>query len=216
MFIGSANLTAPGMSLVPASNDELGLCFAASPQDIEAVDRLCASATTIDRALYEKICSHIVERSDSKDAVTDSTAWPPDIELALLPTIPHLWMADLPWSRPDELLSFSVESEADSRALHDLRLLGLRNSPDAAALCTAVTQSKAYQWLKQFLAKEPDRQAYFGRITQGLFDALLDDPRPYRSEIKEMLGNLLEYAARCGAHEIMVDRPKHSVRCRLS
>ena len=97
-----------------------------------------------------------------------------------------------------------------------LRLLGLRNGQDAETLCKAVARSKAYQWLKGFLAKEPDQQAWFGRITVGLFDSLLDDPRPYRSEIKQMLSNLIEYVAQCGAPEIIVDRPRHSVRCRLA
>ena len=97
--------------------------------------------------------------------------------------------------------------------MHDLRLLGLQNALDSEVLCMAVAQSKAYQWLKGFLAKESGQQAWFGRITAGLFDSLLDDPRPYRSEIKQMLGNLIEYVTQCGAHEIIVDRPKHSVRC---
>lgn len=215
MFIGSANLTASGMSLVPASNDELGLCFVASPQDIEVVNRLCASAATIDRALYEKICAHIHKLSDTGKIEPDITDWPPEIETRLLPTVPHLWIADLPWTRPDELVSFDLASEKGSAILHDLRLLGLQDGQDADALCRAVARSKAYQWLKGFLVKEPDQQAYFGRITEVLFDSLLDDPRPYRSEIKQMLSNLIEYVAQCGAQEIIVDRPKHSVRCRL-
>ena len=94
-------------------------------------------------------------------------------------------------------------------------MLGLPDGKDEDALCSAVSRSKAYQWLKGFLGNEPDQQAYFGRITEVLFDSLLDDPRPYRSEIKQMLSNLIEYAARCGTQEIVVDRPKYSVRCRL-
>ena len=215
MFIGSANLTASGMSLVPASNDELGLCFAASSQDIEVVNRLCASAATIDRTLYERIRSYIVELSDAKKAKTGSTGWPPEIESGLLPSVPHLWIADLPWTRPEELASFNTDTDADLRILHDLRLLGLADIQDAGTLCTAVMRSKSYQWIKGFLGKELHQQAYFGRITEGLFDSLLDDPRPYRSEIKEMLSNLIEYVAQCGGHEIIVDRPKHSIRCRL-
>lgn len=55
---------------------------------------------------------------------------------------------------------------------------------------------------------------YFGEITANLHNALLNDPRPYRKDVKQLLANLLNWIAALDINEIVVDRPAHSQRVR--
>ena len=50
----------------------------------------------------------------------------------------------------------------------------------------------------------------FGRLTALLHDALIDDPRPYRSSVKHLLSNLLAWISRLQDSHIAVHRPRYT------
>lgn len=65
------------------------------------------------------------------------------------------------------------------------------------------------------LTKHENHELYFGEASVLLHNVLLNDPKPYRKEVKELLGNLLRWIEILKYEEICVDRPKHSQRIRL-
>ena len=52
---------------------------------------------------------------------------------------------------------------------------------------------------------------YFGQLTAELHDALVEDPKPYRKDVK----TLLAWAQALQMEEVVIDKPSHSQRVRL-
>ena len=76
---------------------------------------------------------------------------------------------------------------------------------------SSVSQFKAsmsYKWLVRTL-QASDCKASFGFLSSKLHDDVFDDPGPYRSEIKELLSNLLTVISRLDVPELSVIRPRH-------
>ena len=56
---------------------------------------------------------------------------------------------------------------------------------------------------------------YFGQLTAELHDALVEDPKPYRKDVKTLLANLLAWTQALRMEEVVIDKPSHSQRVRL-
>jgi hypothetical protein len=213
LFVGSANVTAFGLSLVPGGNRELGLCVGVSEAELRTIAGLINESVEVSAELF---CSIRDWLSQQKLTTTPTEiSWPENIHRAmvLLPT--RLWVADLPWANPHHLLGGPqiVLDPSQREAIdHDFRLYG---TVDAALLLSAFRNSVAFKWLVGMLQTEPDQMAYFGRLSYQLHASLLDDPTPYRKEVKNLLANLLEYVATFAAHQVQLDRPNQSLRARL-
>ena len=76
--------------------------------------------------------------------------------------------------------------------------------------------SKMYHWLLNLLESEGG-EVYFGRVSSLLHDNLLDDPVPYRSEVKKLVSNIYSWIELLTPHRIslIVDTPNHSQRISL-
>ena len=48
---------------------------------------------------------------------------------------------------------------------------------------------------------------YFGQLTAELHDALVEDPKPYRKDVKTLLANLLAWAQGLRMEEVVIDKP---------
>ena len=73
-----------------------------------------------------------------------------------------------------------------------------------------------YHWLLNLLESEGG-EVYFGRVSSLLHDNLLDDPVPYRSEVKKLVSNIYSWIELLTPHRIslIVDTPNHSQRISL-
>ena len=60
-----------------------------------------------------------------------------------------------------------------------------------------------------------DKTAYFGAITSELHNALINDPKPYRKEVKDLLSNTLFWIQDLGIDALVIDAPNHSQRVRI-
>jgi len=93
--------------------------------------------------------------------------------------------------------------------LSDFLNISLNSSIDdikAAFRC-----SKAYLWLCDVLKKH-NNEMYFGSISERLHEILVNDPKPYRKEIKELQQNLLNWIVELGMETITIDSPNYSQR----
>ena len=100
---------------------------------------------------------------------------------------------------------------------HDLSLLGITTDSlpvncSEIKISEAISRTKIFRWLAYNVHKHTEKEIYFGETSALLHDALLDDPKPYRSEVKELLANLLAWikvSPKCG---LTVDKPGYSER----
>jgi len=63
--------------------------------------------------------------------------------------------------------------------------------------------------------KESNGCLFFGALTEKLHNTLVTDPKPYRSEVKLLLANLLRMVVELEMEEVIIDRPNYSQRVRL-
>jgi hypothetical protein len=209
LFVGSANITAHGLSLVPGAHRELGLCVAANSADLTSILGLLSQATEVSSATFEAVQNWLKNNADILPP-PPVPEWPPSISALLRPSYKRLWVADLPWSEPDWLLG--LREPISDYEIHDRRLFA---ATSINSFSTAFVRSTCFQWLLGTLEDEPEKMAYFGKLTHLLHEALLDDPAPYRRDVKTLLSNLLLYAGQFAKEQIRVDRPNQSMRVTL-
>jgi hypothetical protein len=207
ILIGSANLTARGLGLGGVTgNLELGIKTTPAPKDLAYIDSIFTSAVLMTPALFREI-SECVNAVGASDGFQE---FPARIRLQLKPDVTGLWVRDLLWSNG------RGGSPSDDEDLeHDITLVGF---PYGSSVSPEVEKRfcelDAVAWLIQKL-RANDGELYFGSLTSLLHDSLLEDPKPYRKDVKTLVSNLLLWCAHMLPHMIVIDVPGHSQRVRL-
>jgi hypothetical protein len=206
LFVGSANLTASGLQLGIQGNLECGTMMEPSEADRATIRDLFTDSVRVTPLLYLDIKSFIVPlltSSERRDIV-----FPASIMEQLQGSVEGLWVRELPWTEGPQSLS---QDEPDAR--HDLMLL---NAPFGAAstieeLGSLFESTRCCRWLTTEL-RAHGGQLYFGEATELLHNALLEDPKPYRKDVKLLLRNLFGWSAVALPQRFVVDAPHYSQR----
>ena len=134
---------------------------------------------------------------------TSNVSWPNSITELFVPDYSLLFVEDFPpCPHPNDL-------SADN-----LAFLNLSASATAEMIHCAFENSKSVRWLYSLIKSQPSQEIYFGAITAALHDVLLNEPKPYRRAVKELLSNLLNWIVDLDVLELQVDRPGYSQRVR--
>jgi PLD-like domain len=213
LLLGSANLTAAGLQLVPGGNRELGIQVVPSSGDINSIDGLFADACEVTPALYETIKAEVIRLRQNSPPAPEFD-WPPQLGQHLFPRAPsRLWVSEFLWtSNPSEFNSAWVDKNT---AFHDANLLGVPAlDANIGELRLAFQRSRSYVFLHGYFERNHKNQLYFGELTSAIQESLLDDPRPYRRDVKELTASLLGWLAHLGGPSFVIDRPNYSQRLR--
>ncbi len=209
VFVGSANITASGLSLVPGANKELGTRFSASEQDLGVFENVLTEATLVTDDLFEQLNTYIASLPKI-EKFTKSLSWPADIIEKLEKPPNGLWVADMLWTTPEGFeRGNKLETVAPSDVAHDVRALGLEglDCSDEEFLKRSFLKSRPWKWLYNQLLSAENKELYFGRLSSLLHDALLDDPGPYRKDVNGLLQNLYLWASFYGDDIVSIDVP---------
>ena len=198
-IVGSANATSRGLSLGGNGNYEMAHLFAVSDEDVRNFTKLFWGSAKMTKDIYEKMKNEI-KASIAENQTED---WSNEINSIITPNYELLFAEDFP-------SAFSPEDASEE----DLLFINFDNTSDHENMRRAFERTKCYNWLVDLLKKQDNKELYFGTATQYLHDALLDEPKPYRKEVKDLLANLLNWIICLGCGEIVVDRPNHSQRIR--
>lgn len=216
LFLGSANVTALGLKLVPGGNREIGVSFTATENDISTIDVMFAEAVEVSDELYEDFRRHVDLISSTKRRY-EELSWPPELRGKLSKHPKRLWVAELFWSaNPARMLD--AEYESDEAILHDFLLLGFERGMllDSDSLRERFLQSRPWTWLCARLSEEVSHELSFGRLSELLHDALLDDPKPYRKDVKQLLANLIGWVQALAQSTAAVERRNYSQSVKLT
>lgn len=211
LFIGSPNLTGHGLSLVPVSNKEIGVKLMATEQDIHIIKNLIEDACEVNDLLF----NHLKNWKNSLPLVKkiEYPDFPQEVKDKLKENYKKIWVHNFPWSTPDELLNIVKTNENIN---HDLGLFGLSiDNINGPKLRKAFSKSKIFKWFLSQISKQKEKEIYFGNLSSIINNSLLDDPKPYRKEIKELQKNFYAFLKAFDYGEIKLDRPNHSERVRL-
>jgi len=212
VLIGSFNLTRKGFSINRIGNDEAGVLIPCTPATNSFVDDLFSRSIALDEDLFKQIADFISFAGKGKDLACE---WPAEIQVKLQPnpeSVSKLLVTECFFCTYDEF----CDARSTARS-HDLSLLGMREveSTDPKRLAEQVRQTRLFTWLTEQL-RQSAGEIYFGQLTALLHDALFDDPKPYRKDVKNLLVNFLSWLKALGIQEIYIDRPQHSERIQLA
>lgn len=190
MLVGSANATSSGLGLKSDSNSELGTIVDQSENNIRVVNGLFNSAVKVDDALFDRICDTIKNVRGS----TERFDWPSDLLVLLDPidfSIHEFFISECFSSDGSELLS--PRCTITEQVAKDLSLLGISGEYlSRDVVIRHFLASKLFKWTLSKVA-DSSEGARFGDITASLHSALLEDPSPYRRDVKEIVKNLYSW-----------------------
>jgi hypothetical protein len=73
-----------------------------------------------------------------------------------------------------------------------------------------LTKTRFYKWFLDNLRSDYDGYKNFGWFTEQLHNAVLDEPPPYRSDIKDYLSNLISWVKHFEIAEIEIEKFNHT------
>jgi hypothetical protein len=189
IYLGSANLTNRGLSLINSGNIEVGSKIEASEADFTKIDEFLAKEVVW-------LSDDLVDRMNAElnfGGIQDpqpSGGWSLLISGLLAKPINHLWLSDLLQNGPIQLLQ--IDNEDDSSVLRDYDLLGLRpGSLRREDLVVAFKSTRMFGWLMSLLSNGDEVR--FGKVSSELHNAIVGDGRVYRSDVKESVVVLFDW-----------------------
>lgn len=202
-ILGSANLTSKGLGLSLHGNYELSSFAEVDDSDLKKIDTLFDNAILMTDELYIAMKSDY-EIAQSNQTPSKTFKWNTGIEQKFNPKIDLLFTYDFP-STP----------APDFCDINTFEFLEINYIPSEDELRQAFRWSKAFLWLYNYISSCPEKTSYFGGVTVALHNALINDPKPYRKEVKELLANTLGWIQALNIQEITIDIPNYSQRIRL-
>lgn len=199
-IIGSANATSSGLNIGGIGNYEMATACELAEKDLRTLDLLLLGAVEMNDSIFTMMQSALManpHRGETNDR------WPDEIMNMFVPDYSILFTEDFP---PCQHPSDASEE--------DLVFLNLPSDASKESVKTAFYNSKCFLWLYDLVKNQDDHVMYFGAITAKLHDALLNDPKPYRKDVKQLLSNLLCWIDDLETYDLQVDRPNHSQRVR--
>ena len=202
------------MSLVPVSNEELGIKVKPLEQDLKIINQLVDEAANINDNIIKEIEEW--QKSLPKIEKPKIPSFPSSIEQSFKEKFDKLWVNNFPWCDVEYLINNADKKE--DNIIHDLDLFGLRiieKSKFEKNLKESFLQSKIFNWLIRKLEGEENKEIYFGRLSAIIHDGLVDDPKPYRQDVKVLQTNLYTYIKYFKPDNIFYDRPNVSELIKL-
>jgi hypothetical protein len=206
ILLGSANATRSGFSVGGNGNRELCTVVPLTDNSQKIIDQLYEDAVRVDDKLYQELKEEFLSsRATEKGVFTD---WSQSL-LEKIQTVPTrgLFVIDFFQSpcRIENLLSnpqdadlLGLSGEFVTRDQVRRKILALRVTSELKSLCAANPEG-----------------IWFGTITAHFHNLLLDDPAPYRSDVKVLVANLLSWIGAFLDDMFKIDRPNHSQRISL-
>jgi hypothetical protein len=215
LFLGSPNLTGAGMSLIPVSNEEIGIKTKALDKDLQVIGKLSEEAALVNDQIIELLKAW--QKTLPKIEKPKIPDFPTIVKESLKEKFNKLWVHNFPWTDIRFLLKNYDKKDQD--IVHDLELFGVINAnlkDLEKEIKENFLKSKIFNWLIARIKKAENQEMQYGKLSDVIHDSLLDDPKPYRQNIKLMQSNLLGYIKYFNLPNITVDVPgKKSERIKL-
>lgn len=203
-ILGSANLTSKGLGLSLHGNYELSSFATVDDSDLKKIDTLFDNAILVTDELYVAMKSDY-EKAKNSQTSAKTLKWNTSIEQRFNPKIDLLFTYDFP----------SIPAP-DFSDVNTFEFLEIGYIPSQEELKQAFRWSKSFLWLYNYVNSCPNKTSYFGGITAALHNTLVNDPKPYRKEVKDLLANTLGWIQVLNINDIIIDTPNYSQRIRVN
>jgi hypothetical protein len=213
ILVGSANATGSGLGLLSNSNSEVCTVVEESESNSLLVEELFSSSTRLNDKLFSKLKDFYQNSLQKRDRFE----WPDFIYQEISPPKVFdgkLFLSECLLSNGDEIINSMKCDSIEARS--DASLLSLPSGEyDPNVIAKRFSETKIFSILRKILEAEGG-EVYFGTLTAAIHNHLMEDPAPYRSDVKIIVKNLYAWVFYLGSYLSMaVDRPNYSQRIRI-
>ena len=181
ILIGSNNLTPKGLGLEIDGNEELSIMFEPNVKSFEIIDGILSKANWLNQNKIDLMNEHLSKNLRDVVDYNLNEPWPKEI-YDFRNRVFILFSSNFPDLTPQEFLggkkTFFLETDMDYENIK-----------------ISFLNSDVYLWLLSLLKKNKDTQNNFGFLTSKIHKNILDDPLPFRKNIKEITNYLFEWVA---------------------
>jgi hypothetical protein len=198
-IFGSSNITGRGLGLL---GDQSNIESISATEECELQDWIFANNVIRNSQI---VTSEMIDEMKGQLEKKSIESWDEDAILKTAKIPAGIFVGDFPFSsNPNNLVG-----EKDVSAMHDLSIFSpnLKELKDIQKLREPFLNSAVIRWL---MTKIGNQTLNFGKVTQFIHDALLDDPLPYRREIKDLQVNLYSWIKEILPAEIEIWVPEGS------
>lgn len=225
LYIGSANLTQSGFCLNVSGNAEIMVHVELTEGSSLFLVDILSRSYVLNQEVVASLKAWLLEFKIIEDELDSVENYPLASYINLLnasgnsPSV--LLVSECLIFGPEKIIGFPelAFDNLPNELQHDLSLLGLAEPRQSKitpkVLYMQFLKTAAFRWLLNAIKESPKQQLYFGEVSSSLQSSLVDDPRPYRGEVKAILATLLAWVKYFPECEIAVDRPHYSERIYL-
>lgn len=194
-MLGSANLTSRGIGLIEDHNFEISTVANLSSGQMKKIEDMFEDSILMTDELFSLMKNDVKNRVINEDP--SHASWNKDILQYFKPKIETLFTYEFP--------NCYFSDVKDETSLDFLELQSIETS----AIIRKFKQCNVYRWLVEKLKQMPEQTISFGALSAELHDAIINDPKPYRKEVKQLQVYLLDWITVLGIEEIKIERPYH-------
>jgi len=179
ILIGSNNLTLSGLGIEKEGNAELGIAFEPDIKSFDTIKNLLLRASWLDQKKINLMNDHLLDNNTFDTEIVSINQWPKEI-----------------FNKENEhffLFSSNFPDLTPKEFLNGQKTLFLDPMTENNKVENAFISSDVYLWLLKMLQNNKKGKSSFGWLTSEIHSAILDDPLPYRSNIKEMCNCLFQW-----------------------
>ena len=179
ILIGSNNLTLSGLGIEKEGNVELAIAFEPNIKSFDTIDKLLLRASWLDQKKINSMNDHLLNNNNFDIESITIYEWPKEF-----------------FNKDNEhfvLFSSNFPDLTPKEFLDGQKTLFLNPMTEINQIKNAFISSDVYLWLLKILHKNKQDKNSFGWLTSEIHTVILDEPLPYRSNIKEMCNCLFQW-----------------------
>jgi hypothetical protein len=203
MIIGSANLTMPGIGVAKKSNIEAIVNLDASSKDIVEIFNIIRESTEVTEEIYLTFKKEAEKYKSLKGQLSNITEKFKIFEDSIKKEN-KLLVFDFPFTESPEILYKKMKTGDIllPEIAHDILLFKLKI--DSEILLEDIKNnfllSNVYSWQ----LKKMNGEILFGEYSQLLHNTLIDDPAPYRKDVKKLVLNMFIWTSQLSEEYIII------------
>jgi len=192
ILIGSANITGSGLGLFDSSNIEAISINSLDEKYLPSVYSIIRESELVDQTLVKKISKKLEAYQNVKSLQKKIGKELEKAEKSIFIKLKkNILVYDFLLTPTPDLFVESIKTKnINDEIKHDLRILRLGDSVmNLDILKQSFLKSDAYLWQKKYIIRE----TLFGMYSEILHNALVDNPKPYRKKVKELVSNMFNW-----------------------
>lgn len=195
ILLGSANLSGSGMGLLEESNIEVVTILDFDNKYLRDINKIIKTSIKMDDDLYGSIKEELENLDDLKKIINKENTKINNAEKKIFKGKYNIIVNDFPFCKdPDQFIDYYSERKFKEQKLdHDMALFGISKKEKMKDLKKKLKQkflrSDAFSWQDKIIKDE----VLFGKYCERLHNALVDDPKPYRKQVKELVNNMFNW-----------------------